>query len=107
RQEFAKNLFVQAIHNTVIVDDSLSELGIRVHKGIQTLLQNPLSGIGHQGKVHKTLQLRLLDQLDRALGNVHADVADAFDVLHNLQGGCDESQIACNGLLEGKNLITK
>ena len=59
------------------------------------------------GKVDQPLQLRLLDQLCRAFGDVDGDVTDPLDVPDDLQRRRDEAQIARHGLFEGQNLVAE
>src|SRR5215469_6473178 len=94
RQQLTKDLFVQIVHDIVVEDNLFGEFRIRIHECIQALFQDLLRSLAHDGKIDEAFELGLVNQFHRAFGDVHGDVADALDILNNLQSRRDKPQIS-------------
>ena len=100
-------MFVQIIDDVIVKNHFLSHVGVGIHKRIETFFQNPLGGVRHNRQIHKTLEFRLLDQLYRAFADVHGNVADALEILHNLERRCDKSEVARDRLFECQDFVAQ
>src|SRR5215469_18038780 len=107
RQQLTKDLFVQIVHDIVVEDNLFGEFRIRIHERIEALFQNLLRSIGHDGKIDEPLELWLVNQFHGAFGNVHSDVADALDVLHDLQRRRYKPQVASDRLFECEHFVAQ
>ncbi len=103
-QQLAEDLLLEGVHLGVFPAHPPGQLGVAGHEGVQALLHHPLGPIGHARQVDVGLELRLLVQLQRALGDVDGLVADALEIGDDLHGGGDEAQIAGGRLVQRQEL---
>ena len=61
-EELSENLFVKIIDDVVVGNDFFRKIRIRIHKCVETLLENFLRRFGHDRQVDQAFQFRLLDQ---------------------------------------------
>ena len=104
REQLAEDLLLERVHGGILAADLAGQRGVAGHEGIQALLDHALGPIGHDGQVDVGLELRLVVELERALGDVHLLVADALEVGDDLHGGRDEAHVAGRRLVEGQQL---
>src|SRR5438552_3770126 len=55
RQQFAKNLLVKMVEYTVVLNDLCSKIRIRIDERIETLAQDSLRTLCHNGHVERPL----------------------------------------------------
>src|SRR5262245_2813352 len=104
REQLAEDLLLDAVHLVVSGADLARQVRVPGHEGVQALLHHALGLLGHSRQVDVRLELALLVQLHRALGDVHRLVADALEVGDDLHGGGDEAEVAGGRLVEGEQL---
>ncbi len=106
-QQLSEDLLVLIVDVLILLNDFFRKIGVGIHKGIETFLQNPLSRFGHDRQCDQFLQLGFLNQLARSLRNVDGDVPDALNVANNLQSGSNGPKVARHGLLQSEYLIAE
>lgn len=106
-QKFAEDLLVQAINDSVGTDDVFGEGNVRVYERIQALLQYAPSRACHDRQVDEGFELRLLDQLERTAGDVHADSCHSGDIPDDLVCGRNKPEITGYGVFQSENFLTE
>src|SRR6266850_4777515 len=90
-----KELLEDAV--AVLIDDIVAFENLRGHfdvaknKSAKALADHSAYGGGHRGEFLRDLGTRHFAERDDALGEIHGEVADAFQVIGNLQSSDDQA----------------
>src|SRR5205085_8335445 len=92
-EQIVEQLVVERVEEEVGLDDRLRLSNVSVDEGVERGAELILAELGQLGQVVDRRQRRRLVQVERALGDVHGQIAHALEVHHDLERGGDEAQI--------------
>jgi hypothetical protein len=104
-EEFAEELVAEAVNLIVAAEDALGEVLIAADQGVQAVADHGFGQLAHAREVHVRFDLWVAEDASGGLGDVHALVADAFQVTIDARDGEEEAQVRGHGLLRGEEAL--
>ena len=80
-------------YDVVAFENLRGHLDVAEDERAEALAHHGAYGGGHRSELFRELGLGQLAQRDHALGEVHGDVADAFEVVGDFEGGDDQAHL--------------
>ena len=102
-EKLAEDLRIVGVDHAIAFDDFARALGVGGHESIQRIADHRLDNLGHARQPDIGLERRLHVELDHALADVYAQVADALQVGGELERDGDKAQVGGDRLALGEN----
>ena len=96
----SRKICVLSVQRVVFVEHVLGELGVAADEGVERVAEHALGDGRHPRDVDQLLDRRVADVAPRRLGDVDGEIADAFEVGVDLDGGDDRAQVDRHRLIE-------
>ncbi len=103
-RRFAKDLVAVVIDLVVAGEDALRQLDIAAHHGVEGHANHFFGEFAHARQIDVGLDARVAQDAQRALRDVDALIADAFEIVVNAGNGQDEAQVRGHELVQGEKL---
>src|SRR5437762_7214715 len=92
-EQLLENAVAVLTHDIVAFENLRGHLEVPENQGAKTLADHGAYGGGHGSQLFGNLRALQFTERNDAFGEVHRDVADAFEIIGDLQSGDDEAHL--------------